>query len=144
MEVITKYKAVDGVEFYEEQQCADYETLISKTDRIMGSLKLIPDHDSGFGNGKYYIQQTKDSFLIVRKELLELTKTFITHEWVKQSIDDESMSLSYVARLVDDGNIRPLNSAFYRLACIDSSFKEWGQPYYANNPESDAKEYILR
>jgi hypothetical protein len=46
-------------------------------------------------------------------------------------MNDDKIDLSYVGRLISDYNIGPLNSAWYRLQCIDKEGKEFGQPYFA-------------
>lgn len=136
METITKFKAIDGKEFTSEQECLKYESLIRKVDGIMALLPPTPDNDGcSFANGDGYIQHDKAKLKNAQVQILELCKDYIDHKWIQQTIDDESVRPSYVGRLIDDYNIRPLNKAWFRFMCVDKQNREWGQPYYANNPE---------
>lgn len=136
MEVITKYKAIDGKEFNTDLECLDHELLIKKVDEIMSPLHPIPKDDGCvFANGGGYIQHDKKILILVRRSLLELCKTYVDHKWIQQTIDDESVDASWVSRLLGDYGINPLYMAWNRFSCIDKNQREWGQPYYANNPE---------
>lgn len=136
MKTITKFQAIDGVEFYTDSECLNYERLICAVENIMGELEQPPDDkDCKFANGDGFIQHDKVTLSRVRIDLLKEIKKHIDHKWVQQSIDDESIHPSWVARLISDYNIRPLSNAWYRFQCIDVRGREWGQPYFANNPE---------
>ena len=134
MKKIAKWVAIDGTEFNEEQKCIDYENLISKVKSIEAKLPSIPD-TTDFSNGDGYIQHDEVVTNSVRVEILELCKGYIDHKWVQQSIDDSTIHPSYVARLLDDYNIRPISNLWYRFHCIDKKYREWGQPYFAANPD---------
>ena len=134
MKKIAKWVAIDGTEFNEEQKCIDYEKLITKVESISAKLPSIPD-TTDFSNGGGYIQHDKVVTDAVRVEILELCKEYIDHNWIQQSIDDLNVHPSYVARLLDDYNIRPISSLWHRFWCIDKKYREWGQPYFAANPE---------
>jgi hypothetical protein len=53
----------------------------------------------------------------------------------QQTIDNETVHSSYVGRLLGDYGIRPLENAWYRFSCVDKQYREWGQPYFATNPD---------
>ncbi len=136
METITKFKAIDGTEFTSETECLKYESLIRKVDSIMALLPPTPNNDGcSFANGDGYIKHDKAKLRNAQIQILELCKEYIDHKWIQQTIDDESVHPSYVGRLIDDYNIRPINKAWFRFMCVDKKSREWGQPYYANNPE---------
>lgn len=136
MKQITKYKAVDGKEFLTEKECLDYEALIERVNTIMSGLKPLPkDEGCDFANGYSFVQQSKAAFKLVKLNLLNEIKKHINHKWVEQTMEDDDMHLLYVGRLVGDYDINPLSKALYRLMCIDKEYREWGQPYFANNPE---------
>lgn len=44
-------------------------------------------------------------------------------------------SFGWIGRYFDDGGHNCLYEAWSRLRCIDEKGREWGQPYYALNPE---------
>ena len=136
MKTITKYEAIDGTEFDHENECLKYEKLIERIDLIMHELPKRPEDDGcRFSNGGGFIQHDKATLCKARIKILKEVKKHIKHPWVQQTIDDENVHPSYVSRLIDDYRIKPLNSAWYRFMCIDKSGREWGQPYFANNPE---------
>lgn len=135
METITKYKACDGKEFTDSKECIDYKKLIDDVNIIMSQLKPKPNYDNcSFSNGNGFIQHENTKFVKVKNQILELCKKYIDHKWIQQAIDDDSVDLSYVGRLLSDHGIRPLNDAWYRLQCVDHKYREWGQPFYAINP----------
>lgn len=132
---IIKYKATDGKEFDNESDCLEYENLIEEIENIMSILVIPPKKGVDFSNGCGFIQQDGEQVKEVKIKLLEIFKRYSDHQWIKQTIDNDNASLSFVGRLIDDMNIRPLNSAWYRLMCIDNKFREWGQAYFALNPD---------
>ena len=136
MEQITKFKAIDGKEFTSETKCLKYELLIKRVDEIMALLPPIPKDDNcNYGNGGGYVKHDKAKLRNAQIQLLEICKEYIDHKWIQQTIDDETVHSSYVGRLLDDYGIRPLNDAWFRFSCVDNQYREWGQPYFAINPD---------
>lgn len=136
MKAITKFKAVDGKEFNSENECLDYENLIKKVNNIMKALPPLPkDEGCRFSNGEGFVQHDKTILRKVQINLLEEMKKHIDHKWIQETIDNENVHPSYVGRLIDDYGISPLNKAWYRFMCIDKLGREWGQPYFATNPD---------
>ena len=133
MEVIIKYKSIDGREFASETDCIKHELIIKEVDEIMSVLPHRPD-SIDFTNGDGYIQHDKDKLKKVKINLLTFAKKHINHEWIQKTIDDENSHPSFVARLFEDYSVLPLQKAWDRFYCVDSEFREWGQPYFAINP----------
>jgi len=141
MTAITKFKAIDGKEFDTEKECIDYEKLIDRVNQIMS---LIPKRieDTDFANGSGFIQHNEKDLKTVKVNFLNLCKEYIDHKWIQQAIDDDTVHPSCVQRLLGDYNIMPLYKEWNRFSCIDSQFREWGQPYFATHPE-EAKQVCL-
>tara|TARA_R110000851_G_scaffold297052_1_gene452278 strand:+ start:638 stop:1072 length:435 start_codon:yes stop_codon:yes gene_type:complete len=136
METITKFKAIDGKEFTNKEECLKYELLIERVDSTMALLPPQPnDEGCSFSNGDGFLQHKKENLMNVKVQILEICKEYIDHNWIQQTIDDETVDPSWVARLLGDYNIRPLSNAWHRFSCVDKLHREWGQPYFANNPE---------
>lgn len=95
-----------------------------------------------FSNGCGYIQHKKETFLSVRNDLLELAKFYIDHKWIQEAIDRQTVHSSYAHRLIGELSNISLNKAWYRIHCTDSRYREWGQPYYADHPESGTQQEI--
>ena len=135
MEAITKFKAIDGKEFSDAVKCHEYEQLIDRVNEIMQLLHEKPTDDGcSFSNGGGYIQHDVAIARKVKIMLLNEIGKHIKHKWVQESINDETIHPSWVGRLLEERGIRPLENAWYRFCCMDSSGKEWGQPYFAMNP----------
>lgn len=136
MKAIVKYEAEDGKEFDSEKECLDYENLIARVNNIMKVLPPLPkDNGCRFSNGEGFVQHDKKTLRKVQIGLLKEIKKHVEHKWVEQTIEDENVHPSYVARLLDDYSISPLSKAWYRFICTDKLGREWGQPYFANNPD---------
>lgn len=140
---IEKYKAIDGKEFNDPDQCLEYEALIDRVNTIMKPFGDRPD-DSDFQNGvRGYIQHDRDVFLSVKRNILEEIGKHINHQWIKDTMERDNVHPSWVARLIGDCGIRPLDRAWFRFQCIDNQYREWGQPYFANNPHEAESQKVL-
>lgn len=146
MERIIKFKAIDGKEFLEAMECVKYEQLIYEVQQILSVLKPLPKDDGcAFANGESFLQQDKTNVKLAKLQLLRLMKQYINHKWIDQTIDDDKVDPSWVARLVGDYGIRPLCDAWHRISCTDKEFREWGQPYFVKHPEaSPAMQRIVK
>lgn len=135
METITKYKAFDGVEFTDKSACMQHEENCAIAEKIMSGIDLAPS-GCDFANGAGYIQHESGKLLQVRNEFLEFCKRYTTHKWLQETIDKGwDAHSSYAGRILDECAPRSINKHWYRLSCVDSQFREWGQPYYASNPQ---------
>lgn len=123
METITKFKAIDGVEFNDKQECIKYELLIDRVNSIMNTLSKHTD-SCDFSNGSGYLQHDKTTLKNAKISLLTIMKEYIDHKWIQQTIDDDSIHPSHVGRLISDYGIRPLERAWNRIQCIDSKYRE--------------------
>jgi hypothetical protein len=136
MKIITKYQAYNGTEFTDQAECEAYEARSRRADDIIALLPPKPELPGcEFENGGGFLQHDRVTFLNVRRQLLELGKEEFQHSWFDQSLADESVHPSYVARLLGDGSNKQLERAWHRISCTDKQYREWGQPYYANNPD---------
>lgn len=134
-ETITRYISDDGNTFYDEVSCRKHELLLAEVGAIMARLPSLPDNeDYKFGNGGGYIQHDVETFMSVRRQLLELANTIEPHKWFTDAIEKGlDVHASWPGRLISDMG-GPLNKAWYRIMCVDKLFREWGQPYYAEHP----------
>lgn len=140
MQAIQKFRADDGAEFRSEAECVAHEALCAEIDEVVSLLPPRPKDDGcNFANGDGYIQHDPMKFGRVREALLRIANRLYPHKWFDQALaKPNEVHSSYPARLIDETS-RPLATAWYRVSCTDNKFREWGQPYYANNP-SEAKE----
>ncbi len=93
--------------------------------------KELGNESTAFGNGSGYIQHNSDvvdkcqrSFMDYCYEVLG-NKVFLEKKIHKQGI---------VGRYLDDSGT-DLYVYWHRFMCIDDKYREWGQPYFAINPD---------
>lgn len=143
MKVIQKFQAFDGSEFGSETECRQYEELCSEIEVIMSQLPKRPSDDGcRFSNGRGFLQHREDVFFPVRDALLRIGNRISPHKWFDQSMANRTVHPSWAGRIIDETS-RPLAQAWYRIMCVDSDLREWGQPYYANNPDQiDKKDMV--
>ena len=130
MKKIEKYVSRDGSEFSTEAGAIHREQLLDQLDSIESILPNRPD-DVSFGNGHGYIQHDYKIVLRARERFYELACQEIS-SLKKYTID------SYMfGRYLSDSNT-PLYRLYSRIVlCInDNLWREYGQPYFAFNPEA--------
>lgn len=136
MEAITKFRAYNGDEFATMEQCDKYEQNCRAADAVVALLKPTPKDDGcRFTNGHGYIQQDVEVFERVRSGLLLRARDECPHKFIDQSIADPGIHSSWAGRIIGEGCTKQLNRAWHRIMCTDAQFREWGQPFFANNPE---------
>ncbi len=135
METITKYKADDGREFLDAGECRTHEENCSLAENIMSEMCPRPG-GTDFANGSGYIQHEPSKVLEVRAKFLEFCKRYTTHKWIQESIDKGfEAHASWAARIIGEAAPDTIYKHWHRFSCIDSSGREWGQPFYADHPE---------
>jgi hypothetical protein len=135
MKKVTMYEANDGTRFDREARCEQYEELCDKVEQAMLILPRYGIDSCNFANGEGYIQHTKSTYSKARNAVLELAKTVSNYDGLQQCIDNHELHLSYPRRYLDGGAMHnPIQKALARLLCIDKNYREYGQPYFANNP----------
>lgn len=135
METITKYKAFDGREFVDPTDCELHETNCKLAEVIMQPMPDKPE-GCGFSNGDGYLQHDKEVLLKVRNRFLEFARRYTDHKWVQQTIDKGfDADPSWAGRIIGECAPSTINKHWYRFMCIDNQCREWGQPYYATNPD---------
>lgn len=143
MQRIQKFKADDGAEFPTEAECLEYEALCAEIAEVMATLPKRPDDDGcRFSNGHGYLQHTPEKFWPVRDALLRIGNRLMPHKWFEQALADKTVHASWCGRLIDETS-SPLMRAWYRVMCVDKELREWGQPYYADNPDKVEREDMV-
>lgn len=135
MKEITKieYHADDGVVFYSREACLAHELTSDRVAKIMkpfgAKVHLSSDQ---------YIQHHLGYVYDVMRDLCLLANEQLPHKWFIQTANDPiSTHPSWAGRLISEMDQKSLNSAWYRIQCIDKLGREWQPPYFANNtPEN--------
>ena len=116
MKEITMYQTRDGSRFESKVAAASHEQRLNEVDAAESPLgPKWQDEDCKFANGHGYIQHSATAVSGVRAHLKRITNN--AHP-----------------RVLDDGG-DPAYRLFQRLACIDETNREWGQPYFALHPD---------
>lgn len=137
MKVINKYVSNDNIEFSNEVDCRDHELNYLIAYNIINKLEPIPENDGcSFANGNGYIQQDLNNVIDCRNEFLEFVKRYTNFRWVQETIDNPNVNLSWVTRAISDSSCPyTIYGMWSRFTCIDKEGKEWGQSFYALNPD---------
>jgi hypothetical protein len=135
MKEIKRFESEDGKIFKTEIECNKHEKLIKNIKFIMSQLEPLPK-ESGckFENGDGYIQQDKT---MVNKAMIELVKLskikdpdYINKDFYKNPF---AWRNGILGRIFSDSS-----DLFYhewiRFMRMDEQYREWGQPYFAMNP----------
>lgn len=126
MERISLFKTADGKTFSTPEEALKYESIMREVQNFL--LAFAENEDIDFSNGDGYIQHPIGTRDKMGKKLVELY-----NRWFKP--EEPFINFSYyLARLIDDSSMKCLNHLSYRIMCIDREDREWGQPYFADNP----------
>ncbi|HEU4662507.1 MAG TPA: hypothetical protein VFS55_00605 [Dokdonella sp.] len=138
MKTVTRYQSDDGLFFETEVACRKHEALVARVAEILARLRPVPT-TTEFANGEGFVQQDRDTFLGVQRELSALARIAHEDRGFDRHFDyvdtaDHPCGGSFIGRLLDDGGPAAVRAGWSRLMCTDPYFREWGQPYYAANP----------
>ena len=126
--------ADDGGECETEQKARKRNALLRDIQSAMSPLGTkVKDRHCSFANGGGYRQHRLIDVLKAKTSFIDIAKREVPHKiWNNKAEDIHPMS--FAGRLLDDCS-PTLYEAWHRFMCIDDTGKEWGQPYYALNPE---------
>ncbi len=136
MKKITKYLATDGTEFGTKAKCKERDNLINICNGLVSLLPQLPTNDGcEFVNGNGYIQHDKDIFESFRECILTLANSFIDHKWIKEALAGVEMHPSFIGKVLYESDHFTLYLAWNRVVNTDKLYREFGQMYFALNPE---------
>jgi hypothetical protein len=135
MKTITLYQATDGSNWPTEAEALKRDQLCADVDDAMGGLKPRPN-GSHFDNGHSFVQQTSEAVMLAKRTLVRLCLQETGHG-VFANPAEEIHPMSVAGRILSDVG-GPLNTAWWRFACMDGQHREWGQPYFVNHPDHKA------
>lgn len=129
------YLADDGAELESRAAVKRHNTLLAKIRLAMAPLgSKVKDRGCRFANGGGYRQHKQVDVLKAKAALIAIAKTEVPDK-IWEHPPEEIHPMSFAARLLDDAS-STLYRAWHRFMCIDErTGREWGQPYYALNPE---------
>lgn len=150
---VIQYIANDGAVFQDAERCHEYEQLLDRVAPIEKMLETTVDISScAFANGSGFVQHDPETFEQAKRMLLEIALERFTksetgpYEWIKTTMErkwsDNSVHPSWAARAIDEVCQQPIKRLYSRLYCTDSTYREWGQPYFADHPEEATQERL--
>jgi hypothetical protein len=141
MKTKTIYVADDGVEFTDFTSCANYKELCEIVDFYMRQLPKAPN-TSSFQAGKGYIQHDIATVKLVRNKIIKFLHQACGGTFNLESATNGVLHPSYISYHSDHIKEKCLKNAWYRFQCMTEEFKEYGQPYFCNNPDQ-AKNFCI-
>lgn len=128
----TKYEASDGSLHETAEKAALHEARTHDLAAVMKSMPPVEQEDCEFSNGGGYKDWPINVVEAARQGIMRLLRAWRPSLFY----DVVEPSLWYVGRNLSDGDTNPsLYAPFMRLFfCIDDAGREYGQPYYRNNP----------
>lgn len=130
MKSIIKYQASDGREFNVKANCLMHEAILRNIETVMQRLPKRPD-TCEFENGHGFIQHDPAQVELVKNAIIDMWQG---DDEVKLGARAHPARFSILARFFDDTD-SPLSKPWWRLCCIDDKSREWGQQYFAANPD---------
>jgi hypothetical protein len=131
MKSITKFQAVDGRLFDNEADCVKYEETIAEIRDVMSTIKPVPN-DCDFSNGDGFVQQDIPTVSKAMVRIVEIAGIEKKPEFIN---DPFACRFGIIGRIIDDGGNRHLWGAWSRFMNMDHLGREWGQQFFARNPE---------
>lgn len=146
--IVKKYKSFDGLMFDDMHKCSEHETVMRDIKDVTATLEPIPD-DMDFTNGHGYIQQFPVHFNFAKAQALRLAIKYTPDNedkingYIKEyTLNARSYShepgafLELMRKLKYLGTKRQVIIFLCDRFCqTDTKYREWGQMYYALNPE---------
>lgn len=127
MKAITKFVALDGVEFIDKDKCCDYENLCQEIADITADWPDVKVRGEGF------IQQDKATVLRIQRSMVAIFERLHWADrhtrWAAEA--DVPAGMTLIGRYVDDAGVGPERRVWGRLALLDRLFRQYEQPYYA-------------
>lgn len=138
MKEIIKYQADDGTIFPTKELCIKHEYICKILDVYMSKLPALPtDDDCSFANGQGYIQHNLDDVREVQNLIVKFAGDYAEHtaidNVIKNGVTDSNIHT--VTFVINNYTPTPFMGVWTRFMCIDKSGREWGQPYFALNPD---------
>lgn len=128
----TRFVADDGSEWKTVEEASKRDQLQryrAGINEILGSKR--PNH-----NGEEYVQHDARAVALFIQGVAGGLAAYVSLEMKDKWLE---CPRGIVGRYLDDSD-SPFYRDYWRLICIDSQNREWGQPYFANNPNAEARE----
>lgn len=134
MKTKTYYVADDGSEYESEPAAKRHNRLLVQIRAALVPLgPKIKDRASEFANGHGYRQHDLADVMKAKEAFIAICKRQVPDKvWDAPVRDIHPMG--FAGRLLDDSS-PTLYASWHRFMCIDDQGREWGQPYFALNPE---------
>lgn len=124
---ILKIESQEGRIFDTSSECVKYERIYSQIINLLSDLFDYKDDSLDFANGRGYIQHPPGTRYKLEVELVKLTNEYLEENF--------TLGQGMIHRYIDDCNHKLLKKLSYKITCMDKRDREYGQPYFAINPD---------
>jgi hypothetical protein len=128
MEKKTFFVAKDGRQFETEAPCRDYDKLLAKIEELKESVRPKEHNTIDFMNGHGYIQLSSERAETFERAFKDLVGQ-VSPSW-KSMVEENPRG--FIGRYLDDSD-SPLYGLWSLLTQIDTKWRVWGQPFFANH-----------
>lgn len=147
MKEIIMYVCDDGSKFTSKKEAQKRDELIEKVNNVLALLKSREEIEKqiSFSESEIAIRQDKDTVFYAMSKLMDICLSTIggcyPHEVFTKYKDayrlqDGSVHISHLYRIISDFGMDILRNALYRFECIDTKTGiEYPYPMYVKNPE---------
>jgi len=143
MKEIIIYEAKDGTRFDKKAEAEKYESMLLKISEA--EKKYIGKRREDVERGLACSEHKPEDVNALKKELCEIAAYFIpSSKKLFLECGNGTRHISHAQRIVSDACIPALETAFYRLNCINAETgKEYEQPYYALHPDAWERHEVM-
>ena len=147
MKEITMYVCDDGSQFTSKEEAQKRDELIEKVNNTLAILKPRKEIEKQIGLSEFElaIRQDKDTVFYAMSKLMDICMSTIGGSYANEvftkykdayRLQDGSVHISHLYRLISDFGINILRDALYRFECIDTKTGiEYPTPMYVKNPK---------
>jgi hypothetical protein len=130
MKEIKRYVADDGTEFIDATACRMHEAYVEHIGIATRGLPARPENIE-FTNGRGYVQHEPEALL--QSAWRAVCRIAASHHG--PDFADAPFRSQRVIRTLWEAT--PAEFAFvHRITCLDEQYREWGQPFFALNPDN--------
>jgi len=138
MREIKMYQSEDGEIFKTVKECGEHEFKIHAVRVIMGELNDRPNTEE-FAEGYGCVQQSSD---VVKKAITRIAQLSIVELNDDFYLYPTKALNTMIGRAICESD-KYLAKAWYRFQCMDDDYKEWGQPFFAEKRNKQAKDFYI-
>jgi len=141
MKEVKKYESIDGLIFDSASECEEHEKIISDVEDAMKDINPVPK-DNEFISGNGFVKQDPETVKKAMIRIIEISGIDLEDRKEDFLLNPFRYRYSVIGRILSEGYNNSLDNAWCRFARMDDSYREWGQQYFAHNP-NEGKQFEI-